>query len=385
MQMIQSTRSADDVLTAYDHLLEASYLLGTIPPWSSYHRSAQDLLVNFETDTTALERVVSALEKGSEAAQKSQNPPHPLPEWQSVKKLWEQAIALLQGVPQSSPVYPLAQRKLKEYQHNLAATNQRLTIEQKAQQEVVKARSTAELASTRENIAVSLTDWQLAYATWQTVVYQLQKVPKTTMAYAEAQQLLEIYQTKLVKVGDRHTQEEIAQNAYNQAIALADQAHRSEQNDQWTQAVDAWQEALTHIQQIPQGSSYYQQVQTLTVSYRTSLTTAQEHLRVAVAVQLVENDLNSACSGMTPICRYMLAGNIVRISVTSDYEQAVKQIMFYAQPEAGTSFEVIARSNFLLRAIANISETAQLPIEFYDSNGAIMGKYDPQLSGYVRQ
>ena len=45
-------------------------------------------------------------------------------DWRLVAGRWEQAIALLQKVPQENPNYSTAQQKIEEYQQNLAATQQ---------------------------------------------------------------------------------------------------------------------------------------------------------------------------------------------------------------------------------------------------------------------
>lgn len=45
-------------------------------------------------------------------------------DWKLAVGRWQQAIALLQKVPQENPNYSAAQQKIKEYQQNLAATQQ---------------------------------------------------------------------------------------------------------------------------------------------------------------------------------------------------------------------------------------------------------------------
>ncbi|MDJ0701792.1 MAG: retropepsin-like aspartic protease [Leptolyngbyaceae cyanobacterium MO_188.B28] len=45
-------------------------------------------------------------------------------DWRLAAGRWEQAITLLQQVPQNNPNYSLAQQKIREYQRNLAVTQQ---------------------------------------------------------------------------------------------------------------------------------------------------------------------------------------------------------------------------------------------------------------------
>lgn len=387
LQVVQTTASTAAVLQSYDQLVEANYLLGTIPPWSRQRQAAQALLKSLEAETEILEQVVEALYKGNEAAHKSQNPPHPLPHWRAVQDLWQQAIALLEQIPQDSYIHPLAQQKLQQYNANLGMINQRLLIEQQAQVKVDAARKAAQLAETRQGIANSFQDWQLAYATWDTAVTLLRQVPQSTMPHAEAQQLLEIYQPKLAAVRDRRTQEEISANTYNQAIRLAEQAYNSERSTQWSVAVAQWKDALTNVQQVPNNTSYYSQAQPLISSYQSALSRAREHLRVAVAVQNAQIDLNRICVGMTQVCTYRQVGNAIQVHIIPDYDQAVEQTMTYTPTatDYANHSETISRAGVLLQAVAAVSEKVQVPIELYSAGGSRFGTYDPELSGYVRR
>lgn len=47
-------------------------------------------------------------------------------EWEQVVRLWEEAIVLLQQVPEADPNYALAQEKVTEYQGNLSYAQQKL-------------------------------------------------------------------------------------------------------------------------------------------------------------------------------------------------------------------------------------------------------------------
>jgi hypothetical protein len=366
-------------------LVEASYLLGTIPPWSQYYEAAQARRQSYEAQTQGLTEVVAALRQAMSAAQRSQNPPHPFGEWQEIQTVWRQAIARLEQIPADSPVHDLAQRKLEEYQANLVSINQRVAIERQAQEKVNTARSTARIAEARGGVAASLEGWQLTHVTWQTVVNLLQQVPQTTMAHAEAQQLLAIYQPKLAAARDRRTQEEISATTYNQAIDLANRARRSERQNQWTDAVEQWRDALDHAQQVPNSSSYYSQAQPLINAYTAALAQAEDTKRVTIAMQSATDALSRTCSGTLRICEYTFANNAIRVNITPEYDRAVEQAMVRTQATGDyyAQVEFTAHVNSLLRAVAAISENANIPIELYNSDGSLFGTYEPEFSGYV--
>jgi predicted aspartyl protease len=69
----------------------------------------------------AVNRATSAVAIGQSAQSKD--------DWQLAARRWQQAIALMQQVPATSPNHAQAQTKVKEYQQNLAAAQRRATGE----------------------------------------------------------------------------------------------------------------------------------------------------------------------------------------------------------------------------------------------------------------
>lgn len=384
-QLAQANSSAMDVSEAYQKLAEGSYLLGTIPQWSGEYAEAQALLRVYGTQSEALGQVVTALQAANEAAHASQNPPHPLSRWEEIREMWQAAIAPLEQVSPDHPIYPLAQQKLTEYQANLSMINQRIVIEQQAQDKIKLARDTARLAEAREGVADSPESWQLTHVTWQVVVNLLQQIPSGTMAHAEAEQLLAIYQPRLNEARDRRLQEEISAKAYNQALSMAEAARQLEQQNQWSQAVSQWRSALANAQQIPTGTSYHGQVQPLVNSYTTSLSQAEETLRSAVARGNAQAQLEQTCAGTVRVCTFTVTGEEIQVQITPDYDQAIEQAIANGQAAGNPNAqaEATAHSNALLRALADISESTQVPLELYNADGSLFGTYVPELSGYV--
>jgi hypothetical protein len=385
LQTVQSTTLAQAVVNAYDQLIEANYLVGTIPPWSKQYAIAQTRLQTYAAQAEGLEQIVSALRQGQTAVEKGQNPPHSLQTWQEIQALWQQAIAQLKQVPANSPVNDLAERKRVEYQANLTTLNQRIAIERQAQAKVVVARNTARIAEAREGIANSLATWQLTHATWQTAVNLLQQIPQSTMAQAEAQQLLAIYQPRLSAARDRQTQEEISAKFYDQALALANRARLLEQQNQWSQSANQWQDALVNAQQVLHNTSYYLQAQSLVNAYTAAHTRSQEILRAAILMQSTAADLSRTCAGTPKICDYSFTDKVIRVNITADYDRAVEQTIARTQLTGDSDLQNTTTDhvNFLLRALAAIGKNANTPIELYNSDGSLFGSYVPEFSGYM--
>jgi hypothetical protein len=375
-EVLQDPQSPQDVVDAYDQLVDASYLLQQIPPWSGAYREAQGLLHEYDGKMGVLSDVVQAQRQAYTAALKSQDPPHPVDTWREIRILWQEAIALLNAVPANSNIYPLAQQKLAEYEANLAAIDTRIATERAAQAKVQSAREAAAVAEARQGVASSREAWQQTYATWQTAIKLLQEVPANTMSQGEAQQLLEIYQAKLGATRDRLQQEEIAQSSYQEAIALAEQATVAEAEQQWSQAVIGWRDALNQAQQVPQGTTYYDQAQPLISNYRQALAAAEEKLREAVGRQEAANQLANLCATSNQ-CTYRRSGDRLQVQVTQ------ANVGRGAFPLPGMHSPISEPFNNLLRAVANIGDRAQVKVDVFNTDGSLFGTYTPDVNGYV--
>lgn len=374
-----------DVSQSYTQLTDANYRLSRVPRWSRYYAAANRVQQQTESTVASLGQLLVAQSAATEAVEMTQNPPHSLEVWQQAQALWEKAIAQLQQVSESSPAYDLAQQKRLEYAENLAAIEQRITLEQQAQDWVNRARQAVELAEARQGAATSMASRLEAHGTWRTAIALLQQIPDTAMAYAEAQQLLALYQPRLLDSSTRLQQEETAVDAHQRALRLADLAAQAEQRGQWSQAVQQWQAALAAAQQVAVGTTVHPQVQPLVASYRTSLAAAQDKLKGAVAAQTAEQDLERNCSGTPRVCTYAQQGSVMQVRITPSYDRVLQEAAAITQATQDTDPDSAMMTHFnpLLRAIATVGETAQIPIEVYNADGSLFGIYDPTLDGYV--
>ncbi|HHP7244100.1 MAG TPA: hypothetical protein ACFE0H_05375 [Elainellaceae cyanobacterium] len=386
-KMMQDPESAEQVIKAYDRLLEANYRLSKIPFWSEHHERAQRLLQSYEVDANYLGYVVTAQKHALSAAELSQDPPHPLATWKEVRTLWLQAIDQLKNVPEHAAAYSFAQSKRAEYRANLATINRRIELEEQAHKTISTTRNAAQMAEARESSADSVETWRLVNATWQVVLNRINDVPPDTMAYAEAQQLRAIYEPRLATAHARWTQSEASATSYNRALTFAEQAISFEQNNQWSSAVTAWQNALETVRQIPTDTSYYDQAQPLMNSYSGALDRAQQNLSLAVAIQDAQVDLDRICNATPQICDYTLDSEAIQIYITAEFDQIVEQAIMTsnAATVSGRTQDTSLKINTLLQTLAAIGENAYVSIELYDADGALFATYAPSLSGYTPQ
>lgn len=373
-QRAASVTSWQELNAVQREIAAVSEQLRAVPLWSGHRRDAQALLTVFQQENGPFQQVIAAQSKATTAAQRSQNPPHPIAEWQAIRDLWEEAIATLNQVESTSPSYGFVQEKRREYEANLAAIERRITAENLAQQRLSLAKNAAAAAETRQSTTRGVEGLQAAQQSWQTVLNQLTNIPQGTMARQEANQLKTTYQARMSQVRDLLAKEQLALDTYDEAIALANQAKSFEQKSQWTQAVIHWRQAINAAQQVPQNTVYYERAQPLINSYSVSLQAAEGQLNTAVALQEARTDLQSTCAGTPTICTYSLSNDLIQVMLTPEYEQAIF---------AGDSNNAVALQQHiqaLQGALEAISDNTQVPLDVYYSNGTLLGSYVPPTS-----
>lgn len=378
-QTLQNPESGKAVLEAQEQLDEAINLLVSIPWWSRHHSQAQTLLQSYQTQADKVDEMVTALKTAARAAYKSENPPHPASRWIEVQGLWREAIAKLEQLPTNSHLQPLAKQKIKEYKAALAQTNQRLVKEREARERLRVAKDAALIAEARQGVAQSLPHWQLVYATWQTALNRLKEIPQGTTAYEEAQNLTALYLPKMATARDRKTQEQIATNAYNQGLRLAQLAQTSQSSNQWTAALVHWRNALTYVNQVPSNTFYYTKAQSLVPPYTNALKQAQTQLQWAVKVQQARRDLNQTCYSKTQVCNYTIENNVIKVRLTPAYVEQVRQAALVAQSsrDANAQEGLVNHILTLGEALEAISDNARIRVEVYNPDGTLIETHAP--------
>lgn len=389
----QATRQvADDpsvaaVQQAHDRLSYGIASLAAIPRWSRFYGQAQADLAQYRTEIADLDQIIRAQQRAYEAAQVSQDPPHPLATWIEARLLWRQSLNLLDQVPSHSPIYPLAQTKRQQYRANLDSINQRVETEQAAADALSAAIQTSQLAQSRHEEADSLSAWQLTHQDWQTAVNLLRRIPQGTTARREAAELLPVYQRQLIEARDRSTQAGIAEQTYRDAERAASAAQAEEENNQWTRAVSHWRVALSRIEQVPQGTRRHEEAQVLAQAYQDRLIQAQQHLRSAIAMGTIQEDLANLCGGSPAVCRHSFSRSHIRLDIAATYDLALAQTITPPPQQLAitTAPDVQQQANALVQGVSRIGHQVNLPIDLYGADGLLIARYRPELNGFVKQ
>ncbi|MBE9128835.1 MULTISPECIES: hypothetical protein [unclassified Coleofasciculus] len=376
---LQNPESGKAVLEAQAQLQEAIELVEAIPPWSSHHNQARELSEAYQGQAETVADMVEALKTAARAGYQSQNPPHAESKWIEIQNLWREAIAKLEQLPTDSNLQPLAKQKIKAYKTNLEEINQRLLKERQAQGHLQAAKEAARMAQARQGVAQTLADWQLVYATWQTIMKRLKQIPQGTTAYKEAQELSALYLPDMTSARDRKTQEQIAANAYNQGVRLAQLATDSQNDSQWSVALIHWRNALTYVNQVPRDTYYYGKARILVEPYKGALKQAQGQLQLAVKLQQARSDLNQTCSGSPQVCSYTLDKKAIKVRLTPAYVEMVRQreLSARAKGDSNSHSSIVNHILTLGEALEAISDNAEIPLEVYSPDGTLIESHNP--------
>jgi hypothetical protein len=156
-----------------------------------------------QPDPTAT-NLAAAQKLAMEAAVMTQNPPHPLENWQQVQGKWQESIKLLEAIPDNSPVATQAQEKLSVYRTNYQAITNRIVTEQKAATNLEAAKKLAwEAAVMVNNPPHSKEVWQNAQSKLQQAINLLNAIPQGTFVEAQAQEKLVAYQNNYTVISSR--------------------------------------------------------------------------------------------------------------------------------------------------------------------------------------
>ncbi|MEM6252349.1 MAG: hypothetical protein AAF821_05450 [Cyanobacteria bacterium P01_D01_bin.156] len=375
------------VLDMGDQLNIAVQTLKPIPPWSRYRNQAQGLLANYQGEADLLNAVATAQQNALQAANESQNPPHPIAHWEGIAERWRETIAQLEEIPAGSPIHTaFVAPKLVEYRTNLATIEGRVLAEKSAEENLNQAQLTASLAKDQAEIANTLPAWETAFNSWDKAVKQLKLIPQGTLAYGEARQLRPKYESDLAEVRTRVQQEQAADQFYNEAVRYAATARQYESEEQWTLAMLGWRDAITQIKGVPVGTSRYADGQNLLKTYEPSLSKAQENLRLALRFRKAEENFSRVCN--PEFCDFGLKRGTVQLALAKDYDALADFSISDPTTRTGinvpASGQMITDVNQLLQEVINIGKRTQLPIELYSANGDFIARFSPELEGYVK-
>ncbi|MDY7007778.1 MAG: hypothetical protein SWX82_28525 [Cyanobacteriota bacterium] len=381
LETIKNVKNSLAPKQAQEKLEKATQSLEKIPFWSIHYFESQHLKSTYQTEIQNLAGIRKALNKGQQAAQNSKGLPLKVEDWVEIQSLWQDAIVLLEKVPEDSKAYPFAKNKLQQYRKYLVAIKGRLTTEEAADKKLIAAKKSAQLAETREVVAQFPESWKNVYSSWADALDEISSIPPQTTAYLEAKNLLPQYEQKLQLAEERRVIEQIGEEYYNQAISYAKQAEVFEKKDNWQEAVQYWQNALNSAEEVPNNSSYFSKAKPLIKSYDTILKIAQANQRFLDTIAKARQDLTKTCNGTPKICEYSITKDLITVRLTSDYvdkiKKTAKELQGNKDKKSLTQLEKHLKT--LQIALKAISNNAKIPLEVYNPQGLKVAAHIPNI------
>jgi tetratricopeptide (TPR) repeat protein len=378
-QQFRATKSSQDLQQIQQQLKDLMLQLDSIPAWTGKHQEVEQWQQALRSHSIILDQILMAEARAEEATQKGQTIPQSVARWQEVQSLWQQAIDQMRSIPNTSSLSTFAQQQLASYEASLKTAEQWLEKEQRAAKHLNDSKSVAKVAEKWQNDAQNPEQWQKVQVTWQVVINALSQIPNDTSSYAEAQQLLKEYQPILMEVRNRTSQEQSANQAFLQAVSLAQQAKRLEQQNQWSQAISTWKQALNSARNVSQNTFFHEQAQPLLPSYNASLKQAEARFQVAVVQQRVRSDMSRICSGLPRICSYTMTNDAIQVQFTPEYERALKTAFILGQGHQETLGNTVHHLETLQDALQTVANNAGLAVEVYGANSKeLIGSFGPK-------
>lgn len=376
--MLQVASTWDDLEAARQELSEALRQLRAVPGWTSHGEQARSLRTRYRRLLKSLTPLQDALEQADLAQQKSGVGQLKIKQWQEVMVHWEAAIAQLKGVAPDSPMYALAQDKLAQYEANFETASNRLAQEQEAQRLLSEARSLASEAPKTSDDLEMLAFLQRTQIKLQDALFTLRQVPRGTTAYTEAVRLMSRYESELSLNQGQQTREEFIVNSYRDAQGSAESAKIAEANGRWPDARDHWKAAITSLNQVPSASSYYAEAQGMLSEYAYALQEAEKEAQKYAELEKIKAELDEVCDGSPQVCRYDVTPQLIKVTLTLDYERAILTAGSVGDEDSRIS--ALNHVHSLETALEKTSNRAQIPLELYDPDGVLVGMHQPRGS-----
>lgn len=373
---IEEEMTREELTQLQLNLIAVNLRLGNIPSWSSHYNEAQTLILENKTNIDDLEDLLESL-KGAENAQNMmQKLPLSVEEWERVTVFWQEAIALIESV-QNPMLESWINNQLIYYNNNLIVAEDGIEQEKIADQLLLEAQQIAAKNQTLNDNLSSFDELKSIENNWQDAIAKIRQIPLMTRAEIEKESLLEEYNQSLTDTRTLIRREEIANNLYGQVQNNIIQAENAENNNQWTNAVNHWQEIINLLGQIPSESLLNQQVINIQQKAEQKLSFAQKELTLAVNRQNAREELANICEGSGTICEYVVEKDKIKVVLTSDYLRNIARIT--QQSVNGSSDETTVLINHIEQVEQNyryLSVKYGMPLEVYNPQLKLIMTYN---------
>jgi|GEM_PF-6530446 len=355
--------------------------LSTVPIWSDSYSEASLQIPKYQKQLADLDILIEAVRIASDAFNEGKKLPLSAKQWEIVNKKWENSISILEQI--TSPEAPLSQiikYKLKIYQVHSHNSKVRWQKEEESTNLLILAKNLAKLAQKRQYAALTVADWQLVHATWQSALNTLESVDSGTTALVEATHLIGVYRTQLSIAKKEEIKEQFANRFSQKALKAAEFAKSMEQKNEWRKASLAWRSALNYLQQIPSNSFQEIQVRPLIANYLVSLGLADQKVKNFLQLAQFQKKLDQLCSNLNNnICTYTIKPDVVELSLNGSYIDNISQLSIQAKAEGNIQeqAQILNHISTLETILQTLSIEMKKTIKVYNAQQNLVALYEP--------
>ncbi|MDJ0660315.1 MAG: hypothetical protein QNJ42_12615 [Crocosphaera sp.] len=361
-------------------LEEAIELLQKIPFWSDYYQQSSTVKEQYQqqlNNIVLLNRTKNTIDEALSLSQKSSLS---LKKLEALKQEYKTALERIALIKNNGFLDEFENNYYQKILKIIQKINDKIAVEKQANKSLQQAQQAAELARKRDNSADQLPDLQLVYNTWLTAIKRIQEIPPHTTPYQSSRVLLKTYLSNKTRAERRTNQEKIALTMYEQAEKYSKMARQSEQNNQWSQAVNYWNIAIVYIKKVPQNTFKWNEVQPLISTYNLSLAQATNKLKQITEAKTITSELDTMCILKPKICDYQITETLIKMKLESDYLERVwmTAIQAKAQGNFQIQVELLNHLSTFEHRLQKISNQTGKSIEVYNSQGNLMTVYHRQ-------
>ena len=358
-------------------LTKAIQALKRIPRWSKYHQEATQLINTYQEKLIDLNHFLAAFNLANNAENMSQDLPLSLDEWTRVKTFWQDAIAKLNLISNAN-FQEAKQQKINNYQTIISEVEQKIETEKVAQEKLTQAENIVNQIQKDESAISSLSDLEKLETQWQRAITEIESIPQDTVSAKNKDNLLNSYLTNISNLQTKLKAEKEATSLLSLAQENIKLAEESQNNNQWTKAVNLWQKALESLEKIPLDSLITEDVISLKTTTQEKLELAKISLKEAVKREQIKLELKTICSSTEDICTYNVSNEKIQIFLTKEYFEKVASL--YKIDNSNTNSN---KKEQLLQHIEQVENNYQylsnkykLPVEVYNYNKDIIMIYN---------
>ncbi|MEL4893996.1 hypothetical protein [Crocosphaera sp. Alani8] len=365
---------------AKNNLERAINLLNKIPFWSDYYAESSRLKNKYQNQLDNLSLFNNTRIQKAKIISLSQEESLSLQQLEIVKQELQGIMSTIKSIQNNDFLEEIENNEYEKYSNHLQSTSNKIAQKEKEINSFNQAKMAEELADDKIKNADSLKELELVYNTWLTAIESLHNIQEGTSYYQESRILLKTYIANKNRIKKQKIQEKIAIKMHKKANEYENLAQKTEQNNQWSQAVNYWNMAITHLDKVPKNTFKWKEVQSTKSAYSLSLAKSKKRLAQITELNKISLELDTLCDMKGKICNYNIKEKLIKLKLKSHYLEQLWMIALQAKAEGNLQIQVelLNHLSTFEHRLQTISNQTGKAIEVYNPEGNLITVYHRQ-------